>query len=66
VKMNLGWLAVALLLTTISLPATLMATDGPDGDPNGPPPVFRHPSVPPDGDPNGPPPGVVAQLAGQL
>jgi hypothetical protein len=60
VKLNLRWLAVALLLTTISIPATLMATDG---DPDGPPPVFRHPSpMPTDGDPDGPPPGVVIRL----
>ena len=33
-KMNLRWLAVALLLTTIAVPLTAFA----DGDPSGPPP----------------------------
>jgi len=48
VKMNLRWLAVALLLTTISLPATLLA----DSNPNSPaPPVVHKPGLPPDGNP---------------
>ena len=55
-KMNPRWFAVALLLTTISAPATLMATTGgPDGDPNGPPIVHPTSPLPTDGDPNGPP-----------
>jgi hypothetical protein len=43
---SLRWLAVVLLLATLSLPTTLLA----DGNPNGPPPT--------DGNPNGPPPIV--------
>ena len=51
-KMNLRWLAVALFLTTISLPAVLMADD----QPTPPPPIVQHPSPgPTDGNPNGPP-----------
>jgi len=50
VKISPRWLVVALLLTTISVPATLMA----DGNPNGPPPpIVHHPGPPPpDGNPN--------------
>jgi hypothetical protein len=47
VKTSLRWFAVALFLTTISVPA-LMATS-PDGSPTGPPPI-KHAS-PPDGNP---------------
>ncbi len=66
-KMNPHWLAVALLLGTISAPASLMATtgSGPDGNPNGPPPIVYPSPMPTDGNPNGPPPGVVARLAGR-
>jgi hypothetical protein len=58
VKMNPGWLAVALFLTTISVPITLMATtgSGPDGNPSGPPPIVFPTPQSPDGNPSGPPP----------
>jgi hypothetical protein len=51
VKMNRRWLAVALLLTSISIPATLFANT--DGNRIGsPPPILHHPSpLPPDGNP---------------
>jgi hypothetical protein len=52
VKMSLRWLSVALLLTTISVPALFAGTDG---NPTGPPPVFH----PPDGNPTGPPPHMM-------
>ena len=48
-KMNPRWLAVALFLSTVSVPGTLMATPGggTDGNPNGPPPiVFPVPQSP--------------------
>ncbi len=73
VKMSLRCLAFALLLATISVPATLMAAAGrgPDGNRNGPPPIVR-PTLPPDGNPwphvladgnrNGPPPIVRPSL----
>ena len=63
--MNLRWLAVALFLTVISAPASLMATtgSGPDGNPNGPPPIVYPAPLPPDGNPNGPPPKVMVRLA---
>ena len=47
-KMNLRWLAVALLLTTISLPATLLAASKSDSPA---PPVVHKPMLPPDGNP---------------
>jgi hypothetical protein len=58
VKMSPRWLAVALLLTTFSVPGTLMATtgSGPDGNPSGPPPIVYPSPVPTDGNPSGPPP----------
>jgi len=50
--MNLRWLAVALFLTSISLPAALMADDRPTPSA----PIVKHPSPgPTDGDPTGPP-----------
>jgi hypothetical protein len=48
VKMNRSWLAVALLLTTISLPATLLAKDKSDGPAK---PVVHKPVLSPDGNP---------------
>lgn len=47
-KMNLRWLAVALLLTTISRPATLLANSNSDSPA---PPVVHKPMLPPDGNP---------------
>ncbi len=47
-KMTLRWLAAALLLTMISLPATVLAQanlDSPE------PPVVHKPMLPPDGNP---------------
>ena len=65
-KMNSHWLAIVLLLATISAPASLLATTGgPDGNPEGPPPVVHPSPMPTDGNPEGPPPGVVLQLAGR-
>jgi len=49
VKMNLRWLAVALLLGTTCVPASLMATAS---NFNGAPaPSVQHPAPPPDGNP---------------
>jgi hypothetical protein len=56
VKMNLSWLAVALLVFTISAPASLVAAmaSGSDSNPNGAPPITYPTPLPPDGNPNGP------------
>jgi hypothetical protein len=64
VKMSPYWLAVALFLSIVSVPGTLMATPGggTDGNPNGPPPIVFPVPQSPDGNPNGPPPGVVIRL----
>jgi len=67
VKMSPRWLAVAILLSIISVPGTLMATPGggTDGNPNGPPPIVFPVPQSPDGNPNGPPPHVVMLLTGR-
>jgi len=49
--MTLRWLALAVLLATVFVPATLMA----DGNPSGPPPIVHGSPLPPDGNPTGPP-----------
>jgi len=55
VKMNLSWLAVALLVFTISAPASLVAAMASGSDnPNGAPPITYPTPLPPDGNPNGP------------
>jgi hypothetical protein len=56
VKMNLSWLAIALLLLAVSAPASLMAamSSGSDSNPNGAPPITYPTPLPPDGNPNGP------------
>jgi hypothetical protein len=46
--MNARWLAVALLFTTISRPATLLAASKSDSPA---PPVVHKPMLPPDGNP---------------
>jgi len=53
VKMNPRLLAVAVLLATLCMPASLMATSGigPDGNPNDPPPIVHPAPLPPDGNP---------------
>lgn len=52
-KMTLRLLAVALVLTSISVPASLLAmtASGPDGNPNGPSPITRRSQMPNDGNP---------------
>jgi hypothetical protein len=58
VKMSKRWLAVGLLLTAISMPATLLATTVVNCE--DPQPPVMHPSpVPPDGNPW---PHIVGQL----
>jgi hypothetical protein len=50
--MSPRWLVIALFLTIVSLPASLMAAgNGPDGNPNGPPPIVHPSPLPPDGNP---------------
>jgi hypothetical protein len=63
VKINLRWLAVATLLATISVPASLMAiNDAPTGPaPKGPITVPTPPNCPIDGNPTGPPKVVAGQ-----
>lgn len=61
-KMSLRWLAVALFLTTLSVPRTLKAAvESPDGNPIGPPPIVFPPSHPADGNPTAPPPTVAVE-----
>jgi len=50
VKMTLRSLAVALLLTAFSMPATLMALTCSSHD-NAPPPIVHPSPMPPDGNP---------------
>jgi hypothetical protein len=63
VKMTTRWLAFALLLATISVPATLMAIeDNPTGPaPKGPIVLPSPPKAPIDGNPTGPPRVVAGQ-----
>jgi hypothetical protein len=51
VKMSLRWFAAVLILATVSLPTTMLASTSPDGNPGGGPP-------PTDGNPGGGPPVV--------
>jgi hypothetical protein len=49
--MSLRWMFVALFLTIISGPASLIAAGNlSDGNSGGPPPIV-HPTLPPDGNP---------------
>jgi hypothetical protein len=63
VKISLRWLAVATLLATISVPASMMAiNDAPTGPaPKGPITVPVPPGGPTDGNPTGPPKVVAGQ-----
>ena len=61
-KMTTRWLAVGLLLTSISVPATVMAVSNSTGSvSNGPIALPTPPSAPVDGNPTGPPRVVAGQ-----